>query len=64
MNRIYKRAAARRDLEDHFVHLAQNAGQDVAERFLISAESSFADLAHQPLSVYCMRRGIGGACLG
>ncbi len=49
MNRIYKRAAARRDLEDHFVHLAQNAGQDVAERFLISAESSFADLAHQPL---------------
>lgn len=49
MRRIYKRAAARRDLEDHFVYLAQKAGLDVAERYLINAEASFDDLARQPL---------------
>ena len=43
------REAARRDLVDHFVYLAENAGMDVAERFLTRAESSFGDLAGQPL---------------
>lgn len=49
MRKIYKRAPARRDLEDHFVYLAQNTGLDIAERFLINAEASFNDLAQQPL---------------
>jgi toxin ParE1/3/4 len=31
-----------------FVHLAENAGLDVAERFLIRAAASFADLSSQP----------------
>ncbi len=49
MRKIYKRASAKRDLEDHFVYLAQNAGLDIAGRFLINAEASFNDLAHEPL---------------
>lgn len=43
-----KREAARRDLVEHFVYLAENAGLDVADRFLSCAESSFNDLARQP----------------
>ena len=46
---VTKRAAARRDLVEHFVHLAENAGLDVAERFLNRAEASFTDLARQPM---------------
>ncbi len=34
---VTQRAAARRDLVEHFVHLAENAGLDVAERFFGSA---------------------------
>jgi toxin ParE1/3/4 len=49
MSRVTKREAARRDLVEHFVYLAENAGLDVAERFLSSAEASFADLARQPM---------------
>jgi toxin ParE1/3/4 len=49
MPRVTKREAARRDLVEHFVYLAENAGVDVAERFLSSAEASFADLARQPM---------------
>ena len=41
---VSKREAARRDLVEHFVYLAENAGLDVADRFLTNAESSFADL--------------------
>ena len=37
MPTVYRRAAARRDLIEHFVYLAENAGLDVAERFLASA---------------------------
>jgi toxin ParE1/3/4 len=49
MPQVTKRAAARRDLVEHFVYLAENAGVDVAERFLTNAEASFADLARQPI---------------
>lgn len=42
------RAAASRDLINHFVYLAENASVDVAERFLASAESTFSMLSVQP----------------
>ena len=45
---VRQREAARRDLVEHFVYLAEQAGLVVAERFLNCAESSFADLALQP----------------
>lgn len=45
---VYKRAAARRDLVQHFVYLAENAGLDTAERFLANAERYFTELAQQP----------------
>ena len=48
MPTVSQREAARRDLVEHFVYLAENAGLDVAERFLSSAEVTFADLARQP----------------
>ena len=48
MPKVYQRAAARRDLVDHFVYLAENANLDTAERFLTKAEASFNDLAGQP----------------
>ena len=44
MLKVTKREAARRDLVEHFVYLAENAGLDVAERFLTHAEASFGDL--------------------
>lgn len=49
MPRIYQRAAAERDLVEQFVYLAENAGMDVAERFLANAEASFNDLAGLPM---------------
>jgi len=45
---VYKRAAARRDLVQHFVYLAENAGLDTADRFLTNVERCFAELAQQP----------------
>lgn len=45
---VHKRAAARRDLVQHFVYLAENAGLDTADRFLADAEHAFTDLAEQP----------------
>jgi toxin ParE1/3/4 len=45
---VYKRAAARRDLVQHFVYLAENAGLDSADRFLANAERCFSELAEQP----------------
>jgi len=48
MPTVYQRAAARDDLVEHFVYLAENAGLNVAERFLSNAEASFSDLAQQP----------------
>lgn len=46
---VSKRESAKRDLVEHFVHLAENAGLDAADRFLSCAESSFNDLARQPM---------------
>lgn len=48
MPTVYQRAAARNDLVEHFVYLAENAGLNVAERFLANAQASFNDLAEQP----------------
>lgn len=49
MPTVYQRAAARRDLVEQFVYLAEQAGLDMAERFLTNAEASFNDLALQPM---------------
>lgn len=49
MSKVRQRATARSDLLEHFVYLAENAGLDTAERFLVSAEASFNDLADQPM---------------
>lgn len=48
MQKIYKRAAARRDLVGHYVHLAESGGEDLADRFLNQAEETFFDLSLQP----------------
>jgi toxin ParE1/3/4 len=48
MPTVYRREAAKRDLAEHFVYLAENAGLDTAERFLDNAEASFTGLAKQP----------------
>ena len=49
MSKVRQRAAARRDLVEQFVYLAENAGLDTAERFLTNAEATFNDLAGQPM---------------
>ena len=49
MGRVYRRPGARRDLIAHYVCLAENAGDAVADRFLDQVESSFTDLLSQPL---------------
>ena len=49
MPTVYQRAAARRDLVEQFIYLAEQAGLDTAERFLTNAEVSFNDLARQPM---------------
>lgn len=49
MPRITKRAAARRDLVEQFVYLAEHAGLETAERFLSNAETSFNELATHPM---------------
>jgi toxin ParE1/3/4 len=49
MAKVYARATARRDLVEHYVYLAENASQQIADRFLIQAETSFADLTRHPL---------------
>lgn len=41
--------AARRDLVEQFVYLAEEAGLDTAERLLTNAEASFNDLVRQPM---------------
>ena len=49
MARLYQRAAARRDLVEHYVHLAENASLETAERFLDNVRVSLDVLADQPL---------------
>ena len=49
MAKIHRSDAARRDLVDHFVYLADNANLETADRFLEQAEAGFGDLANQPM---------------
>ena len=48
MPQVHKRAAAKRDLIEHYVYLAEEAGIDIADRFLLNAARSFNDLALHP----------------
>jgi toxin ParE1/3/4 len=48
MPRVYQQPAARNDLIEHYVYLAEEAGQSTADRFLDNAETSFTLLATQP----------------
>jgi toxin ParE1/3/4 len=48
MPRIVRRPAAKRDLVLQFAWFADQAGVEVARRFLRAAESSFRDLAEMP----------------
>ena len=45
MPTVTQREAAKRDLDEQFAYLAENAGLHIAERFLTNAEASFNDLA-------------------
>lgn len=49
MPAVRQRAAAKRDLIDHFVYLGEKAGLVTADRFIAKAEATFNDLATQPL---------------
>lgn len=48
MGELRKSSAARADLLEHFVYLFEEAGERVADRFLESAEQSFARLMTHP----------------
>jgi toxin ParE1/3/4 len=48
MPRVRQQATARSDLIEHYVYLAQEAGEASANRFMDSAEASFDLLATQP----------------
>ncbi len=48
MRQVYKHGAAKRDLVEHFVYLAETAGLNTADRFLLKADESFSDLARHP----------------
>jgi toxin ParE1/3/4 len=48
MAQVFKRKSALNDLVEHYVYLAENASDEIADRFLSNAESSFLDLASQP----------------
>jgi toxin ParE1/3/4 len=48
MARVLTRVAAKRDLVDHFVFLAESASLEIADRFLESANRTFEGLAQMP----------------
>ena len=48
MGQVHKHATAKLDLVEHFVYLAENAGLDIADRFLTEPDESFRDLANHP----------------
>jgi toxin ParE1/3/4 len=48
MARLRQHAAARSDLIEHFLYLAEEAGEAAAHRFLDEAEASFATLLRNP----------------
>jgi hypothetical protein len=67
MRRVYKRPEARRDLIEHFVYLAEEAGEEVAEKFLTQAEQPLVNCScpapcPRPVveSWIRVRRGHGG----
>lgn len=45
---VFRRPAARRDLVERYVYLAEYAGEQVADRFLMNAEASFISLTEHP----------------
>jgi len=45
---VHKRTAAKRDLIEQYVYLAEHASIETAERFLSSAEVSFISLSRNP----------------
>jgi toxin ParE1/3/4 len=45
---VYKRPSAERDLIEHYVYLAEQAGMETAERFLANAGKSFEELSTHP----------------
>lgn len=49
MPTVTKRAAAERDLIEHFIHLAEHGSLQLADRFLEQAESTFNELSLHPL---------------
>jgi plasmid stabilization system protein ParE len=48
MARAVQRPAARRDFIIHYVYLAENASLEVAKRFRIAVESTYAELTEMP----------------
>lgn len=48
MPAVYRRAAARRDLVERYLNLAENASVEIADRFLLRAQESFHALLEQP----------------
>ena len=48
MPKVFQRAVARRDLIEHYVYLAEIAGEAVAGRFLVQAEVPYAEFAEHP----------------
>jgi len=50
MSRVFKREQAKRDLIEQFVWYAENAGTEVADRFLASTETTLRGLAAAPES--------------
>lgn len=49
MQKIVFRRSANKDLVEYYVYLYQQAGEELAERFLASAEKSFNQIALNPL---------------
>ena len=48
MPSVFVRAAARQDLVDHFIYLAEEADIVLADKYLANAEVTFAELAERP----------------
>ena len=48
MSAVQKREPARRDLTEQFIWYAENAGMDVAERFLHGVDSTLRQLSRTP----------------
>lgn len=49
MRRVVRSQAARSDLVEHYVHLAEEAGEAIAERFFERVGESLSLIAGQPL---------------